>query len=58
VSFEQEKLAENLAAIMEAINRARPSGSKGQFVKSAVLTTTMGPGIKLDLRPTLALSTS
>jgi len=58
VSFEQEKLAENLAAVMEAINRARPSGAKGQFVKSAVLTTTMGPGIKLDLRPTLALSTS
>jgi large subunit ribosomal protein L1 len=58
VSFEQEKLAENLAAVMEAINRAKPAGAKGQFVKSAVLTTTMGPGIKLDLRPTLALSTA
>lgn len=58
VSFEEGQLMDNLAAIMEAINKSRPSGAKGQFVRSAVLTTTMGPGIKLDLRPTLTLSTS
>jgi len=36
--------------------KAKPSGAKGQYVKTAVLTTTMGPGIKLDLKPTLSLT--
>ena len=40
----------------DAIVKAKPSGAKGQYVKSAFITTTMGPGIKLDLRPTLALA--
>ncbi|HEY82186.1 MAG TPA: 50S ribosomal protein L1 [Dehalococcoidia bacterium] len=56
VSFEKEKLMENLAAMVEAVVKAKPAGAKGQYVKTAVLTTTMGPGIKLDLKPTLALS--
>ena len=56
ISFENEKLVENLSAIIEAIVKAKPSGAKGQYIKSAFLTTTMGPGIKLDLRPTLALA--
>lgn len=55
-SFEEEKLVGNLAAVVEAVVKARPSGAKGQYVRSAFLTTTMGPGIKLDLRPTLALT--
>ena len=58
VSFENEMLMGNLTALVEAVMKAKPSGAKGQYVKTAVLTTTMGPGIKLDLRPTLALSTS
>ncbi len=58
VSFEETQLLDNLAAVMEAINRSRPSGAKGQFVRSAVLSSTMGPGIKLDLRPTVSLSTA
>jgi large subunit ribosomal protein L1 len=58
VSFEEGQLMDNLSAIMEAINKSRPSGAKGQFVKSAVLTTTMGPGIKLELKSTLELTTS
>jgi len=58
VSFEKEKLMENLAAMVEAVMKAKPAGAKGQYVKTAVLTTTMGPGIKLDLKPTLALSAS
>ena len=56
VSFEDEKLMDNLTAIIEAVLRAKPSGSKGQYVKTAFLTTTMGPSIELDLKPTLALS--
>ena len=58
VSFENDMLMGNLTALVEAVMKAKPGGAKGQYVKTAVLTTTMGPGIKLDLRPTLALSTS
>ena len=58
VSFEDSMLMDNLTAIMEAVVKARPSGAKGQYVKSAYVTTTMGPGIKLDLAQTLSLSSS
>ncbi len=56
VSFEDDKLMGNLAAVVEAIVKARPSGAKGQYVRTATLTTTMGAGIKLDLKPTLSLT--
>jgi len=55
-SFDSNQLIGNLSAIIEAIVKAKPSGAKGQYVKSAFITTTMGPSIKLDLRPTLALA--
>jgi large subunit ribosomal protein L1 len=55
-SFENERLLDNLTAVIEAVVKAKPSGAKGQYVKSASLSTTMGPGVKLDLGPTLALS--
>ena len=58
VSFENDMLMGNLTALVEALMKAKPSGAKGQYVKTAVLTTTMGPGIRLDLKPTLALSSS
>ncbi len=58
VSFEDEKLMDNLTAVVEAVVKAKPSGTKGQYVRSAVIATTMGPGIKLDLKPTLELSSS
>ncbi|RPI34180.1 MAG: 50S ribosomal protein L1 [Chloroflexota bacterium] len=48
VSFDQQKLFENLAALMEAVKKARPAASKGTYIKRVTLTTTMGPGIKLD----------
>jgi large subunit ribosomal protein L1 len=48
VSFEQKKLFENLAALMEAVKKARPSAAKGVYIKRITLTSTMGPGIKLD----------
>jgi large subunit ribosomal protein L1 len=48
ISFEQKKLYENLAALMEAIKKARPAAAKGIYIKRVTLTSTMGPGIKLD----------
>ena len=47
-SFEEAKLTENLKTLMEAIIKAKPSAAKGAYIKSAVLSTTMGPGIKLN----------
>jgi large subunit ribosomal protein L1 len=58
VSFDNEQLMGNLTALIEAVVKAKPSGVKGQYVRTAVLTTTMGPGIYLDLKPTLALTSS
>jgi large subunit ribosomal protein L1 len=48
VSFGVEKLLENVAAFMDTILRLKPSGSKGTYLKSIVISTTMGPGIKVD----------
>ncbi len=45
VSFEDDKLMDNLTAVVEAVVKAKPSGAKGQYVKTASLTTTMGVGI-------------
>lgn len=56
VSFEKEKLLENLSTLVDAVVKARPSGAKGQFIRSISLCTSMGPGIKLDLKETLSLS--
>jgi large subunit ribosomal protein L1 len=56
VSFEDDKLMGNLTAVIEAVMKAKPAGAKGQYVKTASLTTTMGPGIKLDLKPALSLT--
>jgi large subunit ribosomal protein L1 len=54
ISFDKDKLLENLTAAVEAIVRAKPSGSKGQYIKSVFLTTTMGPGFKLDITSVMA----
>ncbi len=58
ISFDNEQLMGNLTALIEAVVKAKPSGAKGQYVRTAVLTTTMGPGISLDLKPTLALTSN
>ncbi|MEN9735714.1 MAG: hypothetical protein RL129_424, partial [Actinomycetota bacterium] len=47
-SFTAEQLADNYAAAFEEVMRAKPASSKGRYVKSATVSTTMGPGIKVD----------
>jgi len=47
-SFAQDKLAENVSAFLTAIAKARPSGAKGTFMKKITLSSTMGPGVKID----------
>lgn len=48
VSFSEEKLVENLNAFMDLIKKIKPTASKGIYIKSVVISTTMGPGIKID----------
>lgn len=48
-SFTEEKLQENFDALMEAIVKARPSALKGQYLRSITLTSTMGPGLKVNV---------
>ena len=47
-SFTAQQLAENYAAALDEINRSKPNSSKGRFIKRAVVSTTMGPGINVD----------
>lgn len=54
-SFEDEQLLDNMTVLVDAVVKARPTGVKGQYVRSAYLCTTMGPSIKLDLPKTLSL---
>ena len=57
-SFEPQQLGENLAALVDAINRARPSAAKGQYFKSLTVAATMGPGIRVDVPAVLASATA
>ena len=47
-SFGKEKLAENMQALMSAIVKAKPAAAKGKYLRNVTLTSTMGPGIKLN----------
>jgi large subunit ribosomal protein L1 len=53
-SFEPQQLMENLAALTDAINRARPKEAKGQYFRSLTVASTMGPGIRVDVPGLLA----
>jgi large subunit ribosomal protein L1 len=55
VSFDVDKLFQNLSALMDAIRKARPAAAKGNYVRRATITSTMGPGIRMDVNTALAL---
>ncbi|NPV85211.1 MAG: 50S ribosomal protein L1 [Anaerolineae bacterium] len=48
VSFDADKLYDNMAALMDAVKKAKPSGAKGTYIRRITVTSTMGPGIKVD----------
>ena len=50
VSFATNKIVENIISFLQAVNKARPASAKGNFLRSMVLSSTMGPGLKIDLR--------
>jgi large subunit ribosomal protein L1 len=55
-SFEQQALVDNLAALVDAVNRAKPSGAKGQYLRTLTIASTMGPGIRVDVPAVLAVA--
>src|SRR3954463_13178623 len=55
-SFSSEELVANLATLVDAINRARPSGAKGQYLRGLTIAGTMGPGIRVDVPAVLAVA--
>jgi len=55
-SFEPDALLANLATLIDAINRAKPSGAKGQYLRGLTIASTMGPGIRVDLPALLAVA--
>ena len=57
-SFEPEALVANLAALVDAINRAKPSGAKGQYLRTLIIASTMGPGIRIDVPAVLAAASA
>ena len=57
-SFEEGQLVENLASLVDAVNRAKPSGAKGQYLRTLTIATTMGPGIRVDIPGVLAAASA
>jgi large subunit ribosomal protein L1 len=57
VSFSEEDLLENMAAVMEAIVKARPAASKGAYIRKVTVCSTMGPGIRVDPTAAMAMKT-
>ena len=55
-SFTDEQLAENLATLVDAIVKAKPAGAKGQYIKSLTVTSTMGPGVAVDVNAAQAMT--
>jgi large subunit ribosomal protein L1 len=55
ISFSQEKLVENIATIVDAVVKARPTTVKGAFIRTAFLSSTMGPSIKLDVNALISV---
>ena len=57
-SFSAEQIRDNFGALMEAVKTAKPSGAKGVYIKSITLTSTMGPGIPIDISAAQTMSAS
>ena len=57
-SFEPEALVANLAALVDAINRAKPAGAKGTYLRTLTIASTMGPGIRVDIPGILAAASA
>ena len=55
VSFDEQALEENIRAFADAVNKAKPSGAKGNYMKKMSVTSTMGPGLKVDLASLAAI---
>lgn len=55
VSFEVDQLAENLEALAQELRRVRPASAKGRYIRSATVSSTMGPGIKVDTSPWVSI---
>lgn len=58
VSFSEEQILQNLSALVDAVVRAKPTGSKGVYLRTFNVASTMGPGIELDQQETLALASA
>jgi len=58
VSFSEEALYDNMAVLMDAIKKSKPPAAKGTYVRRVTLTTTMGPGIKVDANQALSMEES
>ena len=57
-SFSEEKLVENIKAFADAVLKAKPSGAKGHYINRIAISSTMGPGVKVDMTSVLASGTS
>jgi len=57
-SFSEEALVANLAALLDAVNRAKPSGAKGAYLRTVTIASTMGPGVRVDLPSLLAAASA
>jgi large subunit ribosomal protein L1 len=57
-SFSEEALVANLAALLDAVNRAKPSGAKGTYLRTVTIASTMGPGVRVDLPSLLAAASA
>ena len=55
-SFGEDELIANLASLLDAVNRAKPAGAKGQYLQGMTIASTMGPGIKVDIPALLAVA--
>jgi large subunit ribosomal protein L1 len=58
VSFDEDRILQNLGALVDAVVRAKPTGAKGQYIHTLNIATTMGPAVSLDQQTTLALASS